>query len=518
MANNIVIDIVADTRSLVKGVNETNNKLNTLNGSVSKVTGAFKGIAAAFGLSVGISWFKDAIKGAEEEKKAFAALATEYGAEAEGVITKIASLSKLFYVDDGTIATLVQGLRGKLRAELDPLAVELAEGTIILAKANNVSVEELSAKMQKVVKDGKVTATELQQLGIKLNEEQQKAFDAAVKSGKSVQFLVDLLTSEEYKKKALALITPWEKLSFTFNEIKDLVGEKLLKAFEKVFDFFTDEDKNGIAKTNGNFKDMKDILLAVTGFLVIAKIVTPIILWTKAVQGLTLSNIALNIVLNANPIGLIITAIAALIAIVILIINHWDELGKVFSRVGGMLVNLFKGIVDTFKKLFVGVDLVKPFKQLIDNVLGFLGGLGSAFFNIGKSIVQGMINGIGSMISSAINAVKNVASAITNGIKNVLGINSPSKVFMAVGSGITEGLIDGIDKTAYLAVRSVKDLGASLAIPMELSPMGRVGFSAPSASAQSITVNISAGLGTDSYELGRVVSAALEKYAGVNGR
>jgi phage-related protein len=241
-------------------------------------------------------------------------------------------------------------------------------------------------------------------------------------------------------------------------------------------------------------------------------------MWTKAVQGLTLSNIALNIVLNANPIGLIITGIAALIAIIILVINHWDELGKVFSKVGGMLVNLFKGIVDTFKKLFVGVDLVKPFKQLIDNVLGFLGGLGSAFFNIGKSIVQGMINGIGSMISSAINAVKNVASGITNGIKNFLGINSPSKVFMGIGSGITEGLIKGIDKTAYLAVRSVKDLGASLAIPMELSPMGRVGIAAPSASAQSITVNISAGLGTDSYELGRVVSAALEKYAGVNGR
>jgi len=44
MANNIVIDIVADTRSLVRGVNETNAKLNTLNGSVSKVTGAFLGL------------------------------------------------------------------------------------------------------------------------------------------------------------------------------------------------------------------------------------------------------------------------------------------------------------------------------------------------------------------------------------------------------------------------------------------------------------------------------------------
>ena len=79
MANNIVVDIVADTRSLVRGVNETNSKLNSLNGSVNKISGAFKGIAAAFGLSVGISWFKDAIKAAEDEKKSFDALALEYG-------------------------------------------------------------------------------------------------------------------------------------------------------------------------------------------------------------------------------------------------------------------------------------------------------------------------------------------------------------------------------------------------------------------------------------------------------
>jgi hypothetical protein len=130
MANNIVVDIVADTRSLVRGVNETNSKLNSLTGSVNKISGAFKGIAAAFGLSVGISWFKDAIKGAEEEKKTFAALALEYGAEADAIVEKVNGISKMFYVDDGAVAQLVLDLRGKLRAELDPLAADIAAGTI----------------------------------------------------------------------------------------------------------------------------------------------------------------------------------------------------------------------------------------------------------------------------------------------------------------------------------------------------------------------------------------------------
>jgi len=520
MANNIVVDIVADTRSLVRGVNETNSKLNSLNGSVNKISGAFKGIAAAFGLSVGISWFKDAIKAAEDEKKSFDALALEYGASADAVIEKVNGMSKKFYVDDGTIAQLIVDLRGKLRAELDPLAADLAEGTINLARVMNVPIEEMAAKMQKVVKDGKVTMTELQQLGVKLNEEQQKSFDAAVKSGTTVQWLTDYLTSPEYQKKALSMITPWDKLTFTMNEIKDLVGGKLLKAFENIFDFFTDTDKNGITKTNKNFEDMKDILILIAAALVASKIITPIVMWMKAVQGLTIANIALNIAMNANPVGLIILGITALIAVVILIINHWDDLGKAFKAFADKFVGFFTGIGDIFKKAFAGVSfsgLFDAFKNMINNILNFAKGLGGTFLQIGKDIVQGMINGIGSMISSAINAVRNVASAITNGIKSALGINSPSRVFMAVGSGLTEGLVKGIDKTAYLAVNSVKDLGKSLQVPMELSPVGGLGY-ATTASAQPITVNITAGLGTDSYELGRVVSAALEKYAGVNGR
>jgi phage-related protein len=232
-------------------------------------------------------------------------------------------------------------------------------------------------------------------------------------------------------------------------------------------------------------------------------------MWMKAVQGLTIANIALNIAMNANPVGLIILGITALIAVVILIINHWDDLGKAFKAFADKFVGFFTGIGDIFKKAFAGVSfsgLFDAFKNMINNILNFARGLGGTFLQIGKDIVQGMINGIGSMISSAINAVKNVASAITNGIKSALGINSPSRVFMAVGSGLTEGLVKGIDKTAYLAVNSVKDLGKSLQVPMELSPLGGIG-SISTASAQPITVNITAGLGTDSYELGRVVSA-----------
>lgn len=521
MANTIVVDILADTRSLVKGVNETNAKLGSLNQSAGKAATAFKGIVASLGLSIGISWFKDAIKGAEEEEKTFAALATQYGKDADAIVAKVGNLSKLFYVDDGTIAQLVLNLRGALRAELDPLAADLAQGALVLAKLTNKPLEEISGKLVKFLKDGKLTVKEIQGLGITLTEEQQKAFDAAAKSGKEVQFIIDLLLSEEYKKKALNLITPMEKLNFALNEIKDLVGGKLLKAFDGLFDFFTDKDKNGVTKLNGNFEDTKDILILIAAALVVSKIVTPIILWTKAVQGLTLSNIALNIVLNANPIGLIVLGIVALIAVVILIINHWSDLGKAFKEFADKFVGFFTGIGDIFKKAFAGVSfsgLFDAFKNMINNILNFAKGIGGTFLQIGKDIVQGMINGIGSMISSAINAVKNVASAITNGIKNALGINSPSKVFMNIGMGINEGLVKGIDKTAFTAVNSVKDLGKSLNMPMKLSPIGGLGFAGAGNSAgQPITVNINAGVGTDPYELGRVVRAALDKYAGVNG-
>lgn len=498
MANTITIDILANTRGLVNGVNETNNQLGKLNNSANSIIAGFKRLGAAIGLTVGVNEIKNAIKDLAAEEKAFAALEELYGADFKAISDKIGNLSKIFFVDDGEIAALVLKLRGVLKAELDPLADEFAEAAIVLSKITNLPLEEISAKLVRALKDGKLTVLEIQGLGITLTKEQEKAFDEAQKAGKGLEYLLSIILSEENIKKAQRLTTPWEKLSFTVGQLKEKAVEPLLRAFEKLFDFFTDEDENGMVKVNDNFLIMRDLLLVIGGALVAAKIIIPILKWTKAVQGLTLANIALNIVMNLNPVGLVITAIAALIAIIIIVVRKWDELKEGFSKVADVVGGVVLKFLGALKTLF---------SKVYEEVKTWPGRLVQS----GKDLIMGIWNGIqnmGQWIKDKISGF--FKNNVLGTVKKLFGIGSPSKVFAGYGKNLMQGLSIGINRNTGLAMRALNGL--------DMQPSFAFAGSASSRGSVVNNVTINAGVGTDPYELGRVVSAALDKYQGVNGR
>jgi phage-related protein len=88
--------------------------------------------------------------------------------------------------------------------------------------------------------------------------------------------------------------------------------------------------------------------------------------------------------------------------------------------------------------------IVGAFAGIAGSVLGAIGNLGSTLFSAGRNLVQGLIDGIESLIHTVashlnpINGLKSVAHSI-------LGINSPSKVFMEIGHSTMEGMALGID-------------------------------------------------------------------------
>lgn len=91
-------------------------------------------------------------------------------------------------------------------------------------------------------------------------------------------------------------------------------------------------------------------------------------------------------------------------------------------------------------------ELIGKVKAIPGQIKSALGNLGSLLTSAGKDLIQGMINGIGSMGQ----ALKNKASGLANGavdsIKGSLGIASPSKVMIQVGKWTGEGLIKGVEK------------------------------------------------------------------------
>lgn len=68
-------------------------------------------------------------------------------------------------------------------------------------------------------------------------------------------------------------------------------------------------------------------------------------------------------------------------------------------------------------------------------------------FEIGKNIIQSLINGIRSLIMKPVEIVRNLANSIKDTFKNILGISSPSKVFAGLGEDIVAGLQLGIERT-----------------------------------------------------------------------
>lgn len=106
----------------------------------------------------------------------------------------------------------------------------------------------------------------------------------------------------------------------------------------------------------------------------------------------------------------------------------------------------FRNFVNSFV-----TTIVNWFKSIPSKLASVARGIVNAYlfvpkqmYNIGKQIVQGLVNGVKNAKQMAINSVRNLGSTILKGIRKVLGVHSPSTEFALVGKfsvlGFTEQL------------------------------------------------------------------------------
>ncbi|WPC42965.1 phage tail tape measure protein [Clostridium sp. JS66] len=168
------------------------------------------------------------------------------------------------------------------------------------------------------------------------------------------------------------------------------------------------------------------------------------------------------------PVLIIIGVIAGLALIVYEVIKHWDFFKKYIFAFGTFIKNVFKSIWDFIDKVVKGwIIIFQAFGELLKKVvkgweiifsafgeflkkvaLGWISifsNLGKGMFEIGKNIVEGLIDGVKFMFGKVGEVISNLGSKIKDGFKSILGIHSPSRVFMEYGGFIGEGLINGID-------------------------------------------------------------------------
>lgn len=90
-------------------------------------------------------------------------------------------------------------------------------------------------------------------------------------------------------------------------------------------------------------------------------------------------------------------------------------------------------------------DLLSSVDDLVLSVLYTLGGAVIGVVDIGKNIIEGLWNGIKSMGGWLKDKFSGLLNSVVDGAKSVLGIHSPSKVFMEIGGYMGEGLGVGFD-------------------------------------------------------------------------
>jgi phage-related minor tail protein len=161
--------------------------------------------------------------------------------------------------------------------------------------------------------------------------------------------------------------------------------------------------------------------------------------------------------------------------------------------------------INTFNALKTGVS------NAIQGVIGFVTGMKSKVVStisginlkqIGVNIIQGLINGIKSMVGAVGKAITSVAGSVTNKIKSALGIHSPSRVMIEMGQYTGQGLANGIQNmkdSVAKATQSLADASFGTINSQSLNPITATVDASPGQSDQTTTETTTNQINIDKY-------------------
>lgn len=287
---------------------------------------------------------------------------------------------RLGFTNDETnaaLSTLTTSLGSSKKALAD---LALAQD---VARTKNV---DLSTAALAVSKAAGGQATSLQRLGIVIPTQQLAGLTTASQKGAAI---MDILkqkvggTADAYGK---TLKGQLDASGAQFQALGEQIGNVLIPVFTKALTVIT-----GFV----NFlKDNKGVAIALG--VAIGTIATALAAYSIATKIAAAAQLLFNVALDANPIGIIILAIGALIAIVVLLVTHWKQVSTFFGQVWSNIVGFFKAAIAWIVNAFLNFTpegliikhwsgIVAWFKQLWDSTVTIfqnaIGWIVNAFLN-----------------------------------------------------------------------------------------------------------------------------------------
>ncbi|ANA99700.1 bacteriophage-like membrane protein [Mycolicibacterium phlei] len=159
----------------------------------------------------------------------------------------------------------------------------------------------------------------------------------------------------------------------------------------------------------------------------------------------------------AQPlVSLLIAATGAVLGLAVAVAGK--VVGAINAMVGA-IASVITKVSEWVASVSDGVNQVTTYvSELPGKIKAALGNLGTLLFDAGRDLVQGFINGIGSMITGAVTKARELGSAVTGAVKSFLGIHSPSRVMADLGGHTGQGFIDGLASKKNGMVSAAKDL------------------------------------------------------------
>lgn len=195
-----------------------------------------------------------------------------------------------------------------------------------------------------------------------------------------------------------------------------------------------------------------------TGFVAwnVASIIQGVVGAIKAFQaaneGATVAQAALNLIMNANPIGIVITAVAALAASVIALWHTNDDFRNAVISAWEKIKDTISNAVASIKTFFTetipnaGRTAVKWFQSIPDQMR-----------DVGRNLLMGLWNGISDKVAWLKGKVSGVVDRIKSWFtgKNGFDEHSPSKWSNGVAKYVMQGMADGFENSLPSLMDSV---------------------------------------------------------------
>jgi phage-related protein len=151
--------------------------------------------------------------------------------------------------------------------------------------------------------------------------------------------------------------------------------------------------------------------------------------------------------------------------VIALFTGKWSQIPKILGAIGsdawGVVTNFFgmiahfvlgfvQGVIGFFQMLWDKLTKHSIIPEMITDILNCFKSLPGALLKVGQDMITGLINGITGMANNIKNAITNTIGGAVNAAKNMLGIHSPSVVFMEIGRQTVEGYALGVTRNMGL--------------------------------------------------------------------